>query len=142
MRLNVAGTCVPARAPEGSVKRLRIIDFGETVQGVRLDGDRRNPEPESFRVAFPGGDVDIVRTTNDEYWVHVRVNSSEDVTLLQDEARVIVGQLVDARLDIRGKHQGDTDVGDFADPGLYHLAVRIAPATNDPPAGAEEGATP
>ena len=105
------------------MKRLKVRDFGTEVQGVELLGDRRNPEPESFRVAFPGGDVDVVRTTDNEYWVHVRINTPE-----RDgpEEYGVHGKLVDARLDVQGKHASDTNVGDFADPGLYHLAVRVA----------------
>jgi len=103
------------------MKRLKVSDFGDTVQGVELRGDRRNPEPESFRVAFPGGDVDIVRTTNDEYWVHVRVNKPG-----RDNPEYVMGKIIDARLDCEGKHANETDVGDFNRPDLYHLAVRVA----------------
>lgn len=107
------------------MKRLVVRDMGDKVQGVELRGDRRNPEPESFRVVFPGGDVDVVRTTTDDYWVHVRVNVAGDLHAQED---LVVGQLVDARLDIQGRHASDVNVGDFADPGLYHLAVRVARA--------------
>jgi hypothetical protein len=103
------------------VKRLKVIDFGSEVQGVRLFGDRRNPEPQYFRVAFPGGDVDVTRTTDDEYWVHVRVNTPEKCEF-GDE---VMGKLVDARLDIAGKHASECNEGDFSHPDLYHLAVRI-----------------
>jgi hypothetical protein len=103
------------------MKRLKVTDFGDTVQGVKLKGDRRNPEPESFRVQFPGGDVDVVRTTDDEYWVHVRVNRPDHA--IEDEP---LGRIVDARLDLLNKHASETKVGDFNNPNLYHLAVRIA----------------
>lgn len=105
------------------MKRLKVRDFGSKVQGVILRGDRNNPEPESFRVAFPGGDVDVVRTTDDQYWIHVRVNTAAQ---LKEDSKVIVGKLVDARLDVEGKHASEVNEGDFSDPGLYHLAVRIA----------------
>jgi DNA (cytosine-5)-methyltransferase 1 len=35
------------------------------------------------------------------------------------------GRIVDARMDILGRHTGDVNVGDFNDPDLYHLAVRV-----------------
>jgi hypothetical protein len=104
------------------MQRLKVTDFGSQVQGVTLKGDRRHPEPESFRVKFPGGDVDVTRTTDDEYWIHVRVNRPEN-TIDEDEPN---GRIVDARLDIVNKHASQTKVGDFENPGLYHLAVRIA----------------
>lgn len=105
------------------MRRLKVVDFGTEVQGVRLEGDRRNPEPESFRVTFPGGEVDVTRTSDDDYWVHLRVYENEDAVLTDGER--VPGQVVDARLDIRGKHASETAVGDFDHPGLYHLAVRV-----------------
>lgn len=104
------------------MRKLQTVNFGTEVQGVRLQGNPKNPEPEIFRVAFPGGDVDVTRTTNNEYWVHIRVNTERDIVGNDD---LVVGKLVDARLDIEGKHASETNAGDFADPKLYHLAVRI-----------------
>lgn len=104
------------------MQRLKVTDFGSQVQGVKLKGDRRNPEPESFRVQFPGGDADVTRTTDNEYWIHVRVNRPGH-TIDEDEPN---GRIVDARLDIEDKHASETKVGDFENPNLYHLAVRIA----------------
>lgn len=105
---------------------LKVERMGDKVQGIRLRGDRRNPEPDHVRIMFPGGDVDVVRTTDGEYWVHVRVDSPEDV---KAESAEVSGRLVDARLDVRGKNASECDAGDFANPGLYHLAVRIARAS-------------
>jgi len=104
------------------MRKLSVQEFGTKVQGVWLKGDRRNPEPETFRVILPGGDIDVVRTSDDDYWIHVRVNvpgrtSHSDATL---------GKIIDARLDIAGKHASDCDEGDFSHPDLYHLAVRVA----------------
>ena len=106
------------------MKTLKVKHMGDVVQGIRLRGDKRNPEPESVRIAFPGGDVDVVRTTDGEYWVHVRVDSAEDAKASGGER--VIGKLVDARLDVRSKHASECDAGDFAHPDLYHLAVRIA----------------
>ncbi len=106
------------------MKKLRVVSFGEEVQGVRLKGDRRNPEPESFRVAIPGGDVDVVRTTDGEYWVHIRVNKRGDSGGQFDDREF--GTIVDARLDIIERHASEVDCGEFADPNLYHVALRVA----------------
>lgn len=106
------------------MKALKVERFGDNCQGVELRGDRRNPEPEYFRVIFPGGDLDIVRTSDDQYWVHIRVNRPEDLHSIEDRK---VGRMVDARLDIATMHTSDVNVGDFKHPELYHLAVRVAP---------------
>jgi len=95
--------------------------------GVQLEGNKAKPEPIHFRVMFPGGDVDIVRTTDGEYWVHVRRNRPEDVIAGGGK----VGHITDARLDILGMHSAEANTGDFANPNLYHLAVRVG--TGDDP---------
>jgi hypothetical protein len=125
------------------MKPLRVERFGETVQGVRLRGDPKVlAEPESFRVSFPGGDVDVVRCDDGSYWVHVRVDSAEDV---KEEAAEVAGVVTDARVDYRerptsGQLASDTYGGDttlhalsFSRPGPYHLAVRVAVARTRPP---------
>ena len=105
------------------MKLLQVERMGDVVQGIRLHGDPKvRPEPEHVRIVFPGGEVDVARTDDGSYWVHVSVNREEDVLT---EAAEFAGQLVDARLDVRGKHAADCDAGDFTDPGLYHLAVRV-----------------
>ncbi len=109
------------------MKMLKVERMGTEVQGVRLKGDPRSPEPTHFRVQLPGGDVDIVRCDDGSYWVHVRVDGTEEERSLS----VPVGGIIDARLDIRGKHASDVDVGDFADPKLYHVALRVAADPKD-----------
>ncbi len=116
------------------MKRLQVESMGDDAQGVRLRGDRRSPEPIHFRVSFPGGDVEIVRASEGDgagYWVHVRVNDKPEL-----EAGEVHGRLADARLDVRSMHASETSAGDFANPGLYHVALRIqqGPAPDLPPA--------
>lgn len=104
---------------------------GSDVAEVHVTGNPRNQEPTYVRIVFPGGDIELARVNTDpsdsskaEYWCHVRVNREQDLHANEDQ---IEGRPVDARLDIEGKHASETNAGDFADPGLYHLAVRIAP---------------
>ena len=65
----------------------------------------------------------VVRTTDGEYWVHVHV-SRPGAGGYPDKD--VGGRIVDARLDIVGRHASDSSLGDFNDPDLYHLAVRVA----------------
>lgn len=106
------------------MRRLQIVDFGTEAQGIQLHGDPvRRPEPTHVRIAFPGGDVDVVRTTEGDYWIHARVNGPDDV---QGQDEKVEGQLVDGRLDIRDRHTADVDQGEIEHPDLYHLAIRVA----------------
>jgi len=106
------------------MRRLKVTDMGEDVQGVTLNGDRRDPEPIHFRVVLPFGDVDVVRTTDDEYWIHVRVNRPTDRHHVEGRS---VGRITDARVDATDRHGGELDPGVLADPALHHLAVRVGP---------------
>ena len=103
---------------------LRLQRFGGDVLGVRLEGNPKKPEPLYFRVYLPFGDVDITRTTDNEYWIHVRRNEAKDLVAMP---KAIEGEFKDARLDLNDRHAGEEDIGDFRNPALYHLAVRLGP---------------
>jgi len=104
---------------------LKIEKMGDAVLGVRLEGNPQKPEPIHFRVVLPFGDVDIVRTTDNEYWVHVRCNHRNDGMFIRGETQP--GKFVDGRIDRHDKHSSDCDQGDFGHPEMYHMAVRVAP---------------
>ncbi len=104
--------------------------MGDKVMGVRIMGDKRAPEVEAFRIAFPWGDVEVIRATDGvpdpDYWVHVRVNREGQGHFVPGEDTA--GVIRDARLDQTDRHASDANVGDFERPELYHLAVRVGKA--------------
>jgi len=100
---------------------LKIRQMGENVMGVELKGNPKQPEPIHFRVMFPFGDVDVVRTEDDQYWVHVRVNQPED----GDGPDRPMGKIVDARMDIIGAATLGIEDSALLHPNLYHLALKL-----------------
>lgn len=102
---------------------LKIVKMGDAVQGVVLEGNRKNPEYDEFRVVFPGGSVSITRCTDETYWAHVQVDHAEHPALCPGEFEP--AHLTEARLDILGKNSSESNLGDFADSRLYHVAVRV-----------------
>ena len=52
----------------------------EDAMTVLIEGDRRNPEPSTLIVKFPGGHVEIARCSDDTYWAHVQVVDSANVS--------------------------------------------------------------
>ena len=103
---------------------LKIKSMGENVLGVKLEGNPKKPEPDYFRVMFPGGSVDVSRCDNGEHWVHIRVDSPLDGG---DPQRGTFGKLVDGRLDCRDEsssviHERNPDLDN---PSLYHAAFRV-----------------
>lgn len=65
-------------------------------------------------IGFPGGDVEVSRTTEGNYWVHVAVHSDLDV------AGQPMGKIIDARMDAVG-----------ADCGLANRAMQSALKNHD-----------
>lgn len=104
------------------MRPLRVASAGEKAQQVELRGDPRNPEPDHFRVVFPGGDVDLARCDDGSYWIHVRVDRPGAG---DDAGDGPYGAVLGARVDVHGRHTAELDPGLLADPGLYHLAVRV-----------------
>ena len=101
------------------MKRLQVVSMGEKSQGVHLRGDKRNPEPEHFRVVLPFGDVDIVRCDDGSYWVHFYVNDPRHPGHNPD---LRIGKIVDARMDSLPQGVKTLDTRE-----AYRLAVRLAP---------------
>jgi hypothetical protein len=108
------------------VQKLKVQRMGDNCQGVRLygDPDSYGPEPEYFRVVFPGGDVDITRTTDGDYWVHLAVNHPEHPHRYPTEG-VQLGRVRDGRIDRVDQSVNETDHGDLGNANVYHIAARV-----------------
>lgn len=107
---------------------LKVVSLGDNVLGVNLEGNPRKPEPDSFRVHFPGGAVDIERCTDNSYWVHVICDSKDSVESRegpQDQHGRPYARFSEARLHMTTKHTSEAVMGDFVNPGLYDVALRV-----------------
>jgi hypothetical protein len=101
--------------------RLKIERFGQSAEGIRLSGNRKACEPDHVRIAFSGGDVEVVRAKDGDcpdYWVHIRVNRRDEI----DPDEGMAADICDARLDQSDKPSSEANMGDFNRPALYHLA--------------------
>lgn len=103
-------------------RKINVERAGDDALVVRLLGDKRQPEPSTFLVQFPGGEVEIARTSDDRYWVHVRPNTAED-EVASDGAKK-AGRLARARVDhsVPGGMVTDGEEIGFA-PTANHVAV-------------------
>jgi hypothetical protein len=108
------------------MKKLTIRQESGSVQTITLKGDakRYGAEPDTLRVRFPGGEFEIVRTSDDDYWIHVYANSPEREGW--DDA-AILGQVTEGRIDT---HDCVLNLGkgglDLLDECVYHVAFRVA----------------
>lgn len=110
-------------------KKLKI-EYNDDVAVIRVENDKKTrPEHSEIRIIFPGGEVSLSRSSDKDptrgYWVHVTVARPGGSMIIPGETKL--GRIADARLDVVGRN-ADTNLGDFCDPNLYHLAVRVAPA--------------
>lgn len=116
------------------MSRLKIQSLGTDCEGIVLRGSDKHPEPDHVRIMFPGGDLEIVRATDGDkpdYWVHVRINHPDHGANVPGET--MHAKLVDARLDQLGKSASESNLGDFENPNLYHVAIRVKPSWNVKP---------
>lgn len=87
---------------------------------ISLLGDKTiRPEPAQHIIEFPGGAIEVSRTSDGDYWAHIIVNrgwSDRD----QEGLHAARGEVVDTRVD-HGTH-----VDDLADPRtMTQVAVLI-----------------
>lgn len=99
------------------------IHYNEKVTHVHLEGDpKKHREPGEVWIHFPGGSIGVSRTTDNEYWAHMTVNSAKEVS--NGYAKEI-GQATDQRIDCTGIHVNDADLGSLTRDDLYHMAMKI-----------------
>jgi len=89
-----------------------------------ITGDIENQEKAQTIIIFPGGSIELARTSNNEYWAHIAVNHgqvSEDMGTQNHKH----GDVVDSRVD-RDYPHGGTEIPDLK--SIQHLAIRIKTA--------------
>ena len=103
-------------------KQFRIVKSEDATMLV-IEGDKRNPEPISAIIKFPGGHVEVTRTTTGDYWCHFQ-RTLDSNTETGDRA----GSIVDSRIDYtpeawRANGCAIPPIPAHAD--IQHIAVRV-----------------
>jgi hypothetical protein len=108
-------------------KKHRIV-HSEDATTIVIEGDRRNPEPGTVVVKFPGGHIEVSRCTDGSYWAHVARSLVEN-----PEAGERAGRIVASRIDHTPEAwracvlRGESGIPALpADVDMQHLAVQIA----------------
>jgi len=82
------------------------------------------PEKPHTIVGFPGGDVEIARTEDGDYWVHVAVRKQTDGTPS--------AKIVRARIDPEGRYADEANTamnGEIDQGDVEHIAFLVRPIT-------------
>jgi hypothetical protein len=90
-----------------------------------IKGIKTSPEPDHHEFRFPGGSVNIQRTSTNNYWVHVEV-IKEDNVLEDVPSQCKAGKIIEGRADTLSGVTG-IDVE-----GVNHIAFLVTTEnTND-----------
>lgn len=89
---------------------------------IELLGDKtKRPEPAQHVIEFPGGAIEVSRTSDGNYWAHILINrqfADADFEGMHNR----YGEIVDSRI------TADGDVMDIPDyPNITQVAVLIKP---------------
>lgn len=98
---------------------------GLAPQRIQLLGDKTKcPEPAQHIIEFPGGAIELSRTTEGDYWAHILINRGEVIG--DAEGRVsALGQVIASRI---GRSY-PAPLGEIENPsGIEQIAVLIRQA--------------
>lgn len=91
--------------------RARVFHSDDACT-VIFKGNKRNPEPSTGIIKFPGGHVEVSRCTDGTYWAHISI----------DEGASRVGSRIDYTPEYAAIH-GIPDIPDGDQ--VKHIAVRV-----------------
>ncbi len=105
------------------------FSHGTHVNTFKIKGDPKNPEKAQTILLFPGGALELTRTSDNEYWAHIMVNSEGQVDPDIGYVNTKGGKVVDARLDYNFENPPrEQEIIPDLDK-LKHIAIKI---TTDP----------
>jgi hypothetical protein len=55
------------------------FEMGKSANKIELKGDVKNPESAEHIIVFPGGSISVCRTSDNQYWAHISVNSDKAI---------------------------------------------------------------
>jgi len=89
--------------------RAVVTHSTDAVQ-ITFKGDKKNPEPSTGVIKFPGGHVEVSRCSDGTYWAHI--------------AAVSGANIIEGRIDREG-HIHAVESMENAEQ-INHLAIRVA----------------
>lgn len=107
-----------------SAYTAKNYQIGKAPRHITLLGDKTvRPESAQHIIEFPGGAVEVSRTSDGRYWAHILVNRGQ---VIDDcDGRVsAVGQVIDSRVWRDG--DGLSEIGNHAE--VSQIAVLIGSA--------------
>lgn len=99
----------------------KVMNLGEskTPERITLLGDKyKKPEPAQHVIEFPGGAVEVSRTSDGKYWAHIIVNRDFAIDDCKGY-RSAIGEIVGTRID------DDSGVRSIPGGDIHQVAILI-----------------
>ncbi len=109
----------------------KVSQYGKGAKRIELLGDKtKRPESAQHVIEFPGGAIELSRTTDGDYWAHIIINRG---TVIDDaEGRVSAhGEVIGSRIGRAGHPDID---GIEAEHAVEQIAVLIRTVKAEAPA--------
>src|SRR5438132_382157 len=99
------------------------FQFARAPKRIELLGDKQTrPEPAQHIIEFPGGAVEVSRTSDGNYWAHIIVNQDWSVDDMEG-LRSALGDVIGSRILRAGEDLAPVE----RESGLTQIAVLIKP---------------
>ncbi len=96
-----------------------------TAKVINLKGNPNSPEPATHIITFPGGSIELSRTSENDYWVHMAVYKGVPLQEVPSMSRT--GNVIDTRID---RVHPSVVVDEIPDKEtIEHIAIRIRTST-------------
>jgi len=74
--------------------------FGQAPKRIELKGKKTiEPEPATHIIEFPGGAIELTRTSDENYWAHIIVNRDFALPGEVEGLEGAYGEIIDSRID-------------------------------------------
>jgi len=83
----------------------KVYQVGKAPKRITLLGDKKRPESAQHIIEFPGGAIEVSRTSDGNYWAHIIVNRGDVIDDAEGRVSargVVISSRVDDGLHIRG----------------------------------------
>jgi hypothetical protein len=101
----------------------KCYQFGRAPKRIKLEGDKARPESAQHIIEFPGGAIELSRTTDGNYWAHIIV-TQRDVCEDAGTRQSAYGRIVGSR--IGRVYPGGVEPVENAE-GIEQIAILIRP---------------
>ncbi len=88
--------------------RAKVVHSTDCVEVV-FEGDKKNPEPSTGVIKFPGGHIEVSRCSDDTYWAHLAVDDGVNI--------------IDGRIDRNSQEQSVESLPNHD--LINHIAIRV-----------------